>query len=583
MYMSRPRAYNLLAAIFLLIPAISLWADETIIDMRHFREGDLAVDGFELTAKTELNIEAIGGVIKGSHDLYAYGWIIDADSREPVWQMSEEESRTIRSGDGLREFEGEITLTPGRYEAYYYAGKPFFWGEANVEVDGLGDVADILGYIFSEDEDKSHEYYSADVDEFLLKITTTSGSFTKFDPAERLRPFIDLTRVDDDFAGKKGFALKKEMAIEIIAMGEYISKDRIFVDYGYIINAETREKVWEMDKWNTSWAGGGRKNRAFQGEVTLPAGNYLAVYRSDDSHSFGDWNVPPPHDPLHYGLAIYPASAADEKMMVIYEDTYREPIILSLTEVGDDEFIQKGFTLDKSAEIKIVALGEYGWSDDFVDYGWIEDVATGEVVWKMTDDNTEHAGGARKNRIFEGVVTLPAGNYMVYFVSDDSHSYGSWNDTPPFEKEMWGITLFGVGKDFKSGSISLFDDAPESGNLLARVTGVGDAENVCREFDLKKPGKVHIFALGEGTDGDMYDYGWIEDSRSGDIVWEMTYRMTTHAGGADKNRQVTTDVYLDAGRYRACYTTDDSHSFPDFNASRPWHPQKWGITVTMNQ
>jgi hypothetical protein len=77
----------------------------------------------------------------------------------------------------------------------------------------------------------------------------------------------------------------------------------------------------------------------------------------------------------------------------------------------------------------------------------------------------------------------------------------------------------------------------------------------------------------------MFDYGWIVNKKNGETVWEMTYRMTRHAGGADKNRKVESEIYLEPGLYEAHFETDDSHSFPDFNAARPDMPQKWGITI----
>ena len=39
------------------------------------------------------------------------------------------------------------------------------------------------------------------------------------------------------------------------------------------------------------------------------------------------------------------------------------------------------------------------------------------------------------------------------------------------------------------------------------------------------------------------------------------------------------EITLDAGKYYAYFETDGSHSFPDFNSSRPDNPQKWGIRV----
>jgi hypothetical protein len=60
----------------------------------------------------------------------------------------------------------------------------------------------------------------------------------------------------------------------------------------------------------------------------------------------------------------------------------------------------------------------------------------------MRFEDTEPAGGAEKNRVFEGTITLPAGSYVVHYTSDGSHSYNSFNDDPPDDPIAWGITVF---------------------------------------------------------------------------------------------------------------------------------------------
>ena len=76
------------------------------------------------------------------------------------------------------------------------------------------------------------------------------------------------------------------------------------------------------------------------------------------------------------------------------------------------------------------------------DFGWIEDAKTGKAVWEMTYRSTDHAGGATKNRRFDGTITLPAGEYILKYETDGSHSFGDWNADAPDDPEAWGITLF---------------------------------------------------------------------------------------------------------------------------------------------
>jgi len=582
-FLSGVIAFFLLCVLFLVGATIAK-ADEIIVDMRDFAEGDLVVDGFELKNKTRLSIHAIGAELKHSDDMYAGGWILDADSREAIWILNEEDTRRYQRSKQVREYEDEISLPAGRYEVYYYAGQPFYFDGINLKIDDLGKAFELLGKIFDdEDIDEDNLIYDSDISEDLMfQIKAPDGSFNKFNPVTEIyeNNIIDFSQPEDDFYEKKGFTLKKDMTLKIIALGEYSPSDRVFVDYGWIYDADSRKKVWQMDKWNTSWAGGGRKNRAFIGETKLPAGNYVACFATDDSHSFGEWNVLPPYDPLHYGMIIYATNKSDIKQVADFEDTYEEPIVVQIIKVRNKQYKNKGFTLKKEADLHIVALGEFGYSDEFADYGWIEDVSENEIIWEMTEDNTEHAGGASKNRKFDGIVTFPAGDYVVYYVTDDSHAYRRWNASAPLEKKMWGITIYGAGKNFDTSIVSTFDELPQNSNILASLIGIGDDEEVRQNFKIDKSQKVHIFAIGEGKSGEMFDYGWIENEDTDEVIWEMTYRKTRHAGGDRKNRLVDTHISLEAGNYNVYFLTDGSHSFPDFNASRPDYPQKWGITVS---
>ena len=112
------------------------------------------------------------------------------------------------------------------------------------------------------------------------------------------------------------------------------------------------------------------------------------------------------------------------------------------------------------------------------------------------------------------------------------------------------------------------------------MTGLGDDADVSKTFTLSQSTPIKITALGEGRSGEMFDYGWIEDAKTGETVWEMTYRKTRDAGGADKNRLAVANITLEKGTYEVFFVTDDSHSFEDFNASPPDDPERWGILIT---
>jgi len=55
---------------------------------------------------------------------------------------------------------------------------------------------------------------------------------------------------------------------------------------------------------------------------------------------------------------------------------------------------------------------------------------------------TVHAGGARKNRMIQTSILLDRGEYVLHYMTDDSHAYGDWNVDPPDDQEYYGITIY---------------------------------------------------------------------------------------------------------------------------------------------
>ena len=136
-----------------------------------------------------------------------------------------------------------------------------------------------------------------------------------------------------------------------------------------------------------------------------------------------------------------------------------------------------------------------------------------------------------------------------------------------------------IDNDYQDGDVLAYEPA-EDASIMAQLVHIRDNVRKKSHFTQESDGHVQIYALGEGADGEMYDYAWIEDTNTGRVVWEMTYRKTERAGGARKNRLFDDRVYLEAGDYTVYYESDDSHSFADWNASPPRDPVNWGITIS---
>jgi hypothetical protein len=256
--------------------------------------------------------------------------------------------------------------------------------------------------------------------------------------------------------------------------------------------------------------------------------------------------------------------------------------LIEFTCATDDQFFSQPFRVEKESFVQVYALGEaYHRGVVLADYAWIEEAPSGELFWMMDLENSDHAGGAKKNRVVDSEMRLPPGEYVACYMTDDSHAWDSWNASPPFDPSSWGLTLW-PGKGFRSGDIQLLDasELQEDSRVLVKLTKVRDDQHLRQRFRLDRPTRVSVYALGEGDHGEMWDAGWIMDLDRKKTVWRMVWRETEGAGGHKKNRFYRGTMKLRPGRYEAHYETDDSHSFGSWNVIPPCQPHLWGLTIT---
>lgn len=596
--------WSRLASVILLIvlAAIVVFAQDdrvAIVDLKDFTDVEVRAAGFSLARDLEVRVTASGGgdrslireMIDEDEDagLYAYGWIIDATTRDVVWQMDLHNTSGRRN---RRAAEETVRLKAGAYEVYYTAwgyvrSSGFSYSSANIdrrEPDRRGrNVISIFGRDF---EDLRDEFMELAKTEWGIEVDVDAkdaGSVKAFKaPAPFRQTLVSTVGVGDNAAIRKTITVSRDVPVRIYALGEGRDRDELF-DHGWLINVETRRRVWDMRGASVGRAGGARKNIVSDVDLTLEKGTYELAYVTDDSHSPDDWNDRPPTDPLAYGVTIFLDKESDRSAVKVEDGGPADKdLIVEIIRVGDDAFKNSSFTLKKETKVHVYALGERSGDGKMADHGWIVDAATRDKVWRMDERRSVHAGGASKNRLVDEVITLPAGSYIVYYQTDDSHSYDDWNSSAPFDAERWGITLRGSGKDFDTKSVSS-GPVPAPKNLIAEILRVRDDRHERERFTLTKATRVRITAIGEGSGDDMADYGWIEEASSRRVVWEMTYRMTDHAGGARKNRVVDTRLTLEPGEYVLHYRTDDTHAFGDWNSDPPEDPEAWGIRVVKEE
>jgi hypothetical protein len=337
-----------------------------------------------------------------------------------------------------------------------------------------------------------------------------------------------------------------------------------------------------MKPERTKPAGGAKKNRLARERLVLPAGTYEAWYVTDDSHHWSAWNQPPPRDPGSWGMTVrlLPGPGGDlpycEADLPVFD---AERDVVAMRQAGDDSFQARSLVLRRDSAVWVYAIGEQA-RGRLTDWGWIVDTRSGEVAWEMEAGRCLWAGGANKNRYCDEAVPLAAGEYVVAYATDDSHSAGGgWNSTPPWDRERAGMTVSRlVGRGEENDFLGF---PPErSSRLLALIAGVGDREDRTVRFELPRPTRVLVVCQGEGTPPQsMHDFGWLE-REGGGRVWALDYATSQHAGGAAKNREWRGVLTLPAGSYLARYVSDGSHSFNRWNDDPPRHAgAQWGLAV----
>lgn len=246
---------------------------------------------------------------------------------------------------------------------------------------------------------------------------------------------------------------------------------------------------------------------------------------------------------------------------------------------GDDEIVQQQFCLDREATVHVRALGEIARGEQF-DYAWIEDVNNRRRVWNLEASDTEHAGGAAKNRVFDGELRLPKGKYKLYYVSDDSHSNDGWNALPPHDPRMWGVTLTPADRPSRRAvSRRTFREA-QPALALTRMTN--DSLQAQR-FKIVGNADLRILCLAEGNRSGMLDRAYILDAETRAPVWTMRYSQSTHAGGSMANRVVDETLRLPKGEYIAVFEGDARHGFGQWNGGKPYNPVAWGLSIFPKQ
>lgn len=422
--------------------------ERTLLSLKEAKAKEVQVQGFSLPRDMKIHVYAKGGgVEQGTY--FAYGWILNATTREVVWQM---DGRSAKREGLYQVADAYLDLPKGSYEAYFshhaFGQNSGFFNFGTRNLDRRSRAAEKgshgrwLHRMFGVGPEgtSTWERRVGNYGMELYASATDAGSVQTFQaPLAWKNEFISLIAERDGSRWNQSFRVRKAVTMHVYAQGESVGDDE-FADGAWILDARTRRPVWEMSEGKALYGGGAKKNQRQVETIQLPPGDYIASYRSDDSHSPADWNAAPPCDPFRYGLILSLPREGDLAQVNLAPTPEEGPVLAQLIRMENHRDERAAFTLSTPGKVRVYALGEED-DDEFADGAWIED-EHGKTVWRMTASNTQHAGGAAKNRLADEVIALPKGTYVLRYRTDGSHAHARWNDTAPWDAEHYGATVY---------------------------------------------------------------------------------------------------------------------------------------------
>ncbi len=164
-------------------------------------------------------------------------------------------------------------------------------------------------------------------------VTKNLKTFLSMDTTYTKEVFNELTRIRTknniiasiDKVGNnkditKEFSIDKKRYALLVSIGEKSWRNKDIFDYGWV-ETNFNEKYWTFPDEKTMHMGGSIKNRIVIDVVEFKKGNYKLRYKSDDLHSYQNWNSPRPIDYEYWGIQLYEISKKEATLFKKNLDT----------------------------------------------------------------------------------------------------------------------------------------------------------------------------------------------------------------------------------------------------------------------
>ncbi|MDX1429336.1 MAG: hypothetical protein R3282_03565, partial [Rhodothermales bacterium] len=244
--------------------------------------GELRVSSFHLEEAEPFLLEATGSLEEKFDSerplpaLAAYPWILNRATREVVWQM-EPANVQVETATAVHAAT-TITLEPGHYDVFFSS-----FGNTRHSRHKGNLLKTLLGTHWTSDKDqwrvllrsaKDGESSSRVVDVNDEKVLAPTGNGLIWTTA----PMKGYSKAH--FV----FRLEAPTRLRAYSVGELCQREEC--DIGWIEDAFSGRKLWELKELNSRHAGGMEENRKCDVTFELQPGIYRAVFKTDARHAW---------------------------------------------------------------------------------------------------------------------------------------------------------------------------------------------------------------------------------------------------------------------------------------------------------
>jgi len=304
----------------------------------------------------------------------------------------------------------------------------------------------------------------------ITYVGTRGGGVNVYDPKKQTFEKLAFKVVDDMFGGSvRSVAEDKDGSLWLGTWGDGLIK----LDKNY-----KEVKRYKYDSTNTSSIANN------QVRVIKPDNKGQLWVGTNSGLNILDIKTNTLQRVVSKQIRQYPTQLVNELEKLISTDQK----IAALEKVIDNQNLSVPIEIKTAGTYWVMAVGEIDGLSR-ADFGWLENEVK-DTVWLMSDfDHTFHAGGASKNRIEISSVALQAGKYTLRYHTDDSHSFGKWNEPAPDQTFLYGIALLKPQNEKQFPSVQS-PVVPEQEELVIDGVNINDIE-VTNQF-------VWVAAAGSG-------------------------------------------------------------------------------------